>query len=82
MRETRTSGSVRDGDGNVPIYSASLLPERREMAQEAARVGQIGLGAEEDELAGLVQRDQSGEEQAAEERAQHPHRQQEGRTRR
>ena len=23
MRETRTSGSVRDGVGNVPIYSAS-----------------------------------------------------------
>ena len=22
MRETRTSGSVRDGAGNVPIYSA------------------------------------------------------------
>ena len=22
MREIRTSGSVRDGDGNVPIYSA------------------------------------------------------------
>jgi hypothetical protein len=26
MREFRTSGSVRDGDGNVPIYSAT---ERR-----------------------------------------------------
>ena len=28
MREFRTSGSVRDGDGNVPIYSA-MTPLRR-----------------------------------------------------
>ena len=26
MREIRTSGSVRDGDGNVPIYSAVKQP--------------------------------------------------------
>src|SRR5438874_12813586 len=26
MREICTSGSVRDGDGNVPIYSAALRP--------------------------------------------------------
>jgi hypothetical protein len=39
------------------------------MAQETARVGQISLSAEEDELAGFVQRDQLGEKQAAEERA-------------
>ena len=52
------------------------------MAQEAARVGEIGLFAEEGELAGLVQRDQPGQEQPAEESAQHPHRQEEGGTRR
>src|SRR5271166_2321422 len=28
MREFRTSGSVRDGDGNVPIYSA-MTPHRQ-----------------------------------------------------
>jgi hypothetical protein len=39
------------------------------MAQETARVGQIGLSAEEDKLVGFVQRDQQGEKQAAEERA-------------
>jgi hypothetical protein len=39
------------------------------MAQEAAVVDQIRLRAEEDELAGFVQRDQLGEKQAAEERA-------------
>ena len=82
MRETCTSGSVRGGDGDIPTYSASLLPERREMMQEGARVPQIGLAAEEGELAGFVQRDQSGQEQSTEKRAQHPHRQQERRTRR
>ena len=52
MREFRTSGSVRDGDGNVPIYSASLLPDPSEMMQEKAVVGETGLGAEEGKLSG------------------------------
>ncbi len=52
------------------------------MAQEATLVGETGQGAEKDELARLVQRDQPGQEQAAKERAQHPHRQEEGRRRR
>ena len=71
MREICTSGSVRDGGGNVPIYSASLLPDRREMAQEAVPIGQIGKSTEEGEPTRMVQLDQSGQEQAAEELAQH-----------
>ena len=51
------------------VDGPSFLPERDEMAQEAAVVDQIRLRAEEDELAGFVQRDQLGEKQAAEERA-------------
>jgi hypothetical protein len=79
MRETCTSGSVRGGDGDIPTYSASLLPERREMAQEAASLGKLGLGAKEDELAGVVQFHQPGQKQSAEELAQHPDRQKESR---
>ena len=41
-----------------------------------------GLGAEEGKSSGRVELDQPGEEQAAEEHAQHPHRQEEGWTRR
>ena len=52
------------------------------MTQEEAAVGETGLGAEEGKSSRLMELDQPGEEQAAEERAQHPHRQQEGRTRR
>jgi hypothetical protein len=83
MRVARQIGEHTIGtvERRLGVDHPSLLPERREMAQEAARVGKIGLGAEEGELAGFVQRDQSGEEQAAEERAQDPHRQEEGGTR-
>jgi hypothetical protein len=72
MRETCTSGSVRGGDGDIPTYSASLGPERREMAQEATSVGKFGLSAEEDELAGVMQLDQPSQKQSTEELAQHP----------
>lgn len=34
MREICTSGSVRDGGGNVPIYSALDLAEGVELAGE------------------------------------------------
>ena len=82
MRETCTSGSVRGGDGDIPTYSASLLSERREMAKEVASLGEAGLGAEEDEFAGVAQLDQPGHKQPTEERAQHPDRQEEGGARR
>ena len=52
------------------------------MAQEEAAVGETGLGAEEGKSPRLMEFDQPSEEQAAEEHAQHPHRQEEGRTRR
>jgi hypothetical protein len=52
------------------------------MAQEEAAIGQTRLGAEEGKSSRLMEFDQPGEEQAAEEHAQHPHRQEEGRTRR
>jgi hypothetical protein len=44
------------------------------MAQEAAPIGEFGLGAEEDELAGVVQFHQPGQKQSTEELAQHPDR--------
>jgi hypothetical protein len=39
MREFRTSGSVRDGDGNVPIYSAIDAPHGGQMGGERRRTG-------------------------------------------
>ena len=77
MREICTSGSVRGGGGNVPTYSAAPLPDGSEMAQERTSVGEMSHGAEEGEPAGLVQSRQPGQEQAAEQRAEHAHRQQE-----
>ena len=62
-------------------FGAPLLPDRSKMTQERAVVGETGLGAEEGKPSRPVQFDQPGEEQAAKERAQHPHRQQEGRAR-
>jgi len=61
------------------IDNPSLVSDRREVAQEQAPIGEIDQMAEEGQLPGLVELDQPGDEQAAEERAQHPHRQQEGR---
>src|ERR1700693_625554 len=57
-----------------------LLPDCGEVTKEQAAVGKTGLGAEEGKSSGRVELDQPGEEQAAEEHAQHPHRQEEGRT--
>jgi hypothetical protein len=41
MREIRTSGSVRDGDGNAPIYSAMprIIPEPRYFSIPSIVVG-------------------------------------------
>jgi hypothetical protein len=50
------------------------------VTQEEAVVGETGLGAEEGKSSGPMELDQPGQEQAAEECAQHSHRQQEGRT--
>ena len=50
------------------------------MAQEQAGVGETDLAPEVGEPSGLMQLDQPGQEQTAEESAQHTHRQKEGRT--
>ena len=55
MREICTSGSVRDGGGNAPIYSALLCAERRQVAEEGTSVAQAGPVPEELELAGGMQ---------------------------
>jgi len=80
MREICTSGSVRGGGGNAPTYSASLLPDRCQVPQEQAAVGESGQGPQAGQPPGLVEFEQPAEEQTAKERAQHPHRQEEGRT--
>jgi len=54
MREICTSGSVRDGDGNAPIYSALGLVQRREEGGECSRLGERGVVAEEREASSLV----------------------------
>jgi len=68
MRETRTSGSVRDGAGNVPIYSASgfddtALPVESVVAavviglQDALPVTQETLGMDPLAVRGIVEDD-------------------------
>jgi hypothetical protein len=81
MREICTSGSVRGGGDNVPTYSAALMAGRREVAQEGAPVSEWRAVTEEGKPAGVMERDQSGEEQAAEQLAQDAHRQEERRLR-
>ena len=51
------------------------------MEQECLAGSELGLSAEEAQLAGIEQGQQAGEEQPAEQRTEHAHRQQEGRTR-
>src|ERR1700677_4585598 len=70
------------GERRLRIDNPSLVPERCEMAQEAASLGKLGLSAEEHELARFVQFDKPGQKQSAEERAQHSNRQEESWTRR
>src|SRR5438067_10475500 len=67
MREICTSGSARDGDGNVPIYSAFDLAQCGEEGLEGCRLGEGGLVGEELQPPGLVGGVQPFEEQATEE---------------
>src|SRR5712664_1356728 len=64
MREICTSGSARDGDGNVPIYSALGLAQRREEGGEGSRLGEGGVVAEERE-ASLVGSAELAQQQSA-----------------
>ena len=52
MREICTSGSVRDGDGNVPIYSALGVPNRRQMPPERGWFMKVAVRGEELQLTG------------------------------
>ena len=60
------------GERRLGIDHEPLLPDCGEATQEQAAVGETCLGAEEGKSPGLIEFDQLGEEQAAEERAQHP----------
>src|ERR1700719_1564219 len=73
MREICTSGSVRDGGGNDPIYSAAFIADRRDVAQEGSPVSERLAAAEKVKLVGVVECDQPGEEEAAEQLAQDAH---------
>src|SRR5207244_5639223 len=77
MREICTSGSVRDGDGNVPIYSAFGLAQRREEGSECSRLGERGVVAEEREASGLVGSAELAEEQSPKQARENPYRQKE-----
>ena len=71
----------RPGEGRLGVDHPSPLPDWSEITQKGPAIGETGLAAEEDELARAMQLDQSGQEQPAEELAQHPDRQEESRTR-
>src|SRR5271166_5050542 len=68
------------GERRLGIDHEPLLPDRSEVTQKNPTISESSLGAEEGKLAGGVELDQPGEEQAAEEHAQYPHWQEEGRT--
>src|ERR1700730_6936671 len=52
MRAICTSGSARDGDGNVPIYSALGVPNWRQMPPERGRFMKVTVRGEELQLTG------------------------------
>src|SRR5512133_2075510 len=80
MREICTSGSVRDGDGNAPIYSAANGAQRPQPGSEGGRPGQARQIAKEPELAHIERHLQAGQEKPAVETRQHLDRQKEART--
>src|SRR5207245_4511428 len=67
MREICTSGSVRDGDGNAPIYSAFELAHCGKPGFEGCRLVQGGLVSQELQAPGMVGDGQPFQEQTAEE---------------
>ena len=62
MREICTSGSARDGDGNVPIYSAFALSQGGEACSEGCRLGERGVVAKECKASSLVGCEELAEE--------------------
>ncbi len=71
---------VGAGERRLGVDHEPLLPDCGEVTRKNSTITEISLGAEEGKSSGCVELDQPGEEQAAEEHAQHPHRQEEGRT--
>jgi len=79
MREICTSGSVRDGDGNAPIYSASNGAQRSQACSQGGGRSQAGQIAEEPELTRFERRLEAGQEKPAVETRQHLYGQKEAR---
>ena len=77
MREICTSGSVRGGGDNAPTYSAPLLAERHQVAEEGMSIAQANLFAEELEPTRCVQLLELAQEPSSEQLAEHTNRQQE-----
>src|SRR5271166_5736782 len=71
MREICTSGSVRDGDGNVPIYSALGVPNRRQIPPERGWFMKVAVGGEKVQLTSGARLPQVVQEQAPEHLRQH-----------
>src|ERR1700730_13681057 len=71
MREICTSGSVRDGDGDAPIYSAANGAQGSQPGSEHGWRGQARQIAKEPELARIERRLEAGQEKPAVERRQH-----------
>jgi hypothetical protein len=44
MREIRSSGSVRGGDGNILAYSARSFNDRSRFAVGLVELGEAGIG--------------------------------------
>ena len=77
MREIRTSGTVRGGDGDIPTYSAFGATQRRKRGVKGASCGERDEIAEEGEPTGLIQGCEPFEEEAAKQARQHAHGQEE-----
>src|SRR5712675_1989346 len=82
MREICTSGSVRDGDGNAPIYSAFSPAQRCQEAFERSFVGERSMVAEELDAVVCVSLGQHCQKPPPEQAREHIDRHEEARPRR
>ena len=77
MRGIRTSGSVRDGGGDVPIYSAAGVPNRRQVTPERGGFMEVAVRGEKVQLAGSEGLFEVVQESAPKHPRQHPDRKEE-----
>ena len=70
------------GEWRRGIYDSALFADRRQVTKEGSPVGERRHAAKEREPPGVLKSKQPGEEQTAEQRTQHPHREEERRPRR